>query len=146
MTNFKYKPRRLPVFVFLLAALLSMVGSCKQKPYSQGQILYENFCQNCHNEEGKALRQLIPPLAASDYLVNHKEELACIIKYGIKGEIVVNGVTYNQEMPAFEEMYDAKILDVEIANIINYINNSWGNDNGYTSLQTVQENLKRCEE
>ena len=125
-------------FVVILCGVLTQ--SCEQKPYKHGEILYQNFCQNCHNEDGEALRKLIPPLANSDYLINHKEELACIIRYGLEGEIVVNGIKYNQVMSPID-----KLTDVEIANIINYINNTWGNSNGYTSLVDVQKSLENCD-
>ena len=37
-----------------------------------------------------------------------------------------------------------QLKDVEIANIINYINHEWGNNNGYTTIQSVQKQLENC--
>lgn len=90
-------------------------------------------------EDGKGLEQVIPPLAGSDYLVLHKDKIACIIRHGQSGEIVVNGKTFNQVMNPTPEL-----SDFEITNIINYINSSWGNDFGYTKITDVQESLKNC--
>ena len=115
-------------------------SACKQAPYTHGKILYDKFCAQCHQDDGAALRKLIPPLANSDYLVNHKDQLACLIRYGIKGKMVVNGITYDKEMPPIPEF-----SDIEIANVINYINASWGNNNGYTSLKDVQDALEKCD-
>jgi mono/diheme cytochrome c family protein len=125
-----------------LAALLSFLifNACEQDKYTHGRILYENYCENCHQEDGTALEQLIPPLAGSDYLTKYKEKVACLIYYGIDEEIVVNGVTYKQVMPP-----NTNFNDIDIANIINYINNSFGNKNGYTPLKEVQEYLNNCE-
>ena len=130
------------VFGVLLASVLVLQGiSCKQTPYTHGKILYDHFCVQCHQDDGTALRQLIPPLAGSDYLNDHRSELACLIRNGQKGEIVVNGIRYNQEMPAVPEL-----SDIEIANVINYINSSWGNNNEYMALADVQKALEGCEE
>jgi hypothetical protein len=54
--------------------------------------------------------------------------------------MTVNGKEYNQEMPA-----NTNLNDIDIANLINYINNHFGNNNGYTPLNEVQEALNSCE-
>ena len=102
--------------------------------------MYENFCVNCHMEDGTGLPGNIPPLVGADYLTQRADQLPCIIRHGVSGELVVNGQTYNAQMPA-----NPQLTDVEIANIINYINHAWGNDNGYTSVKTVQEYLTACD-
>ena len=52
----------------------------------------------------------------------HMEESIKALKYGgIDGEIIVNGVKYNSRM---EKM---GLYDDEIADIMNYTLNSWGN-------------------
>lgn len=126
------------LFAFVL--IFSIFNACKTDKYSQGKILYTNFCVNCHGENGENLAELIPPLANSDYLVKEKAKVACLIYYGYHGKITVNGVEYNQQMPP-----NPNLNDIEIANIINYINNHFGNDNGYTKLKDVQQYLNNCE-
>jgi mono/diheme cytochrome c family protein len=64
-----------------------------------------------------------PPLANSDYLVKNRIESIKAIKYGQSGEIIVNGETYNNIMPSLGLEND------EIADVMNYITNSWGNSN-----------------
>lgn len=114
--------------------------SCGKHPYTQGQIMYENFCENCHMKDGSGLKGLIPPLANSDYLRNKSADIACIIKYGQQGTIVVNGKEYDGIMPP-----NPQLSTVEITNIINYINNSWGNDLGETSVKSIERHLEGCE-
>lgn len=87
---------------------------------------------------GSGLAALIPPLAESDYLTQHQEELPCIIRHGLKDTIQVNGQIYSQEMQGVE------LDDVALHNVINYINNSFGNNNGETRLDITKERLKRC--
>ncbi len=128
-------------FLLLTVILITVItNACKTDKYSQGKILYTNFCVNCHSENGENLAELIPPLANSDYLVKEKAKVACLIYYGYHGKIIVNGIEYNQQMPS-----NPNLNDIEIANIINYINNHFGNENGYTKLQDVQEYLSNCE-
>jgi mono/diheme cytochrome c family protein len=126
-----------------LAALLALctllsLGSCEPKPYKQGKALYEKNCQSCHQPDGSAIAQLVPPLAGSDVL-SQGAAIACIIRNGLQGSIRVNGVEYNQPMPSNE-----LLSEIQIANILNYINNSWGNSGSYISYQMVNDALKRC--
>ncbi len=124
-------------FIFLLA--LAIVA-CNDTPYVQGQILYKNFCENCHFEDGSGLQGIIPPLAGSDYLAANQELLPCIIRYGVKGEMTVNGRVYDTEMQGAKEL-----SEFEITNIINYINTSWENDIPIARHLDVRAALKACE-
>ena len=109
--------------------------------YKQGKILYTRLCANCHQEQGEGVRGLIPPLAKSDYFVGHRNELACLLKRGQKGNIVVNGVTYGvQEMLGI-----STLTEFEIGNILNYISTNWGNSEKLWTVDEVREGLKKCE-
>ncbi len=109
--------------------------------YKQGKTLYTRMCANCHQENGEGLKGLVPPLAKADYLSTHRSELSCVIKIGLKGNIVVNGVTYGtQEMLGIKGM-----TEFEIANIMNYISTSWGNEEKLWKVDEVREGLKDCE-
>lgn len=129
---------KLKYLPLLLAPLLTLVY-CDSNPYQQGEILYNNFCANCHMENGEGLKGLIPPLAGADWVKNNQEDLACIIRYGMKGPIEVNGRTYNEAMPGVPEL-----SDFEITNVINFINHAWGNDYGYVKYESVKNALENC--
>lgn len=124
-----------------IAVILFLIFSCESREFKQGYELYLTYCSSCHLERGQGLRGLFPTLAGSDYLRDHQEDLACIIKYGMEGEIVVNGRKFNQKMIGFKEL-----SDFEVTNIMNYINHSWGNDFGFVKFVDVKESLKNCEE
>jgi cytochrome c len=79
---------------------------------SSGAKLYELHCSNCHQADGSGLAQLIPPLKSADYLSKAALNLPCIIKKGMQGSIVVNGVEYNQKMPAQVNLSDKDILHI----------------------------------
>ena len=129
---------RLVFLIFFTLPLL--VWQCGQRqPYRQGEILYQNFCTNCHMDNGSGLKGLIPPLAQADYVAADPAGMACIIRYGLQDTIMVNDTLYNQPMAGIKQL-----TDFEITNIINYINHAWGNAYGYTSYETVKSRLDSC--
>ena len=125
----------------LLTSLLGLLiwASCRDDPYKQGRILYQNFCASCHMDDGSGLQGVMPPLAGADYVAQNQGKLACIIRYGMEGAVVVNGTTYNQQMAGIPQL-----TDFEITNIINYINHSWGNEYGYMRYDDVKTALEKC--
>ncbi len=128
------------------ALLLSFTAAlilvqCDTNPYRQGHILYDNFCANCHMEDGSGLQGLIPPLAGADYLRDNTLDVPCLIRYGQKVEIMVNGKVYNQEMAAIPQL-----SHIEITNVLNYINHAWGNDYGYVKFEDVRRVLEACDQ
>lgn len=120
---------------------LSREDDIKLKQYMvQGQVLYTTYCIACHQKEGTGLAQLYPPLAKSDYLMEDQARAACIIQNGLQGEIIVNGVSYNQVMIA-----NASLTPLEIAEILTYVSNSWGNEAGLLGVNDVQKWLNKCD-
>ena len=106
----------------------------------QGMRLYRQHCANCHQNDGSGLAKLIPPLKSSDYLENLKaDELACQIRYGLEGEVVVNGVSFNDKMPGLP-----KLTSLEIAEIITYVNNTWSSNKGLYDVKSAERALNTC--
>lgn len=105
-----------------------------------GKQLYTIHCSNCHQESGQGLGKLYPPLAKSDYMLADVNRTVCLIKNGIKGEIEVNGVVFNQEMPALDEL-----TNLEIAEIATYIYNNWENERGFITVMEVDKALQNCQ-
>lgn len=90
----------------------------------RGKLVYNDLCITCHMSNGEGAPKVFPPLAQSDYLKNNQEESIKGIKNGMWGEIVVNGITYNSVMAPLG------LSNEEVADVMNYINNSWGNNYG----------------
>ena len=90
-------------------------------------------------DDGTGLRGNIPPLVNADYIRTDPVRMACIIRNGLEGEIVVNGKTYNNPMAGYPQL-----TKYEISNIINYINQAWGNDYGFANPQEIEAALKEC--
>ncbi|MBJ7880817.1 cytochrome c [Gelidibacter salicanalis] len=91
---------------------------------ARGAVVYEDFCMNCHMPNGEGVPKAFPPLAKADYLMNKRLESIKAVKYGLSGEITVNGVVYNSTMAALG------LSDSEVADVMNFVLNSWGNDDG----------------
>lgn len=92
-----------------------------EKSIARGSEVYGDFCVTCHLPNGEGVSGVFPPLANSDYLRNNTMESIRGIKYGQQGEIKVKGVTYNGVMPSMG------LSDEEVADVMNYIQHSWGN-------------------
>ncbi len=117
-------------------------GSSKyQQYYVQGGILYTNYCSNCHQVDGSGLGRLYPPLNKSDFLTNHFPDVVCLIKNGKRGELVVNGVMYNQPMKG-----NPALTDLEVAEIVTYIYNTWSNQKGLIEVAQITSLLNACAE
>lgn len=92
-----------------------------QKSMARGKDVYTDFCIQCHLATGKGNGTTFPPLDGSDWLKKKRTESIHAIKYGQKGEIVVNGKKYNGIMPPMG------LSDEEVADVMNYVSNSWTN-------------------
>lgn len=131
--------------VFLLACSSSDKKTNDSSPkfqqyYNQGELLYQKNCSNCHQKNGSGLGKLYPPLDSSDFMQKNFEDVICLIRYGKKGELVVNGVTFNQPMPGIPTL-----TDLEIAEIATYIYNSWSNNRGIIEVTEVSSLQKNCD-
>lgn len=88
----------------------------------RGAVIYTEYCIQCHLGKGEGVTGTFPPLAKSNWLLPDKRKAAiAAVKYGQSGEIEVNGVTYNSAMA------ELGLYDDEVADVMNYILNNWGN-------------------
>ena len=105
----------------LLAFLANPQTDNLKESMERGAVLYEDFCITCHMHEGQGVPGAFPPLAGSDYLLKNRERSIRAVKFGQEGEIEVNGKKYNTVMP------NPYLATDEIADVMNFILNSWGN-------------------
>lgn len=126
--------------LFLLFFIsLFFLSRCETNPYREGERLYKTNCANCHMDNGEGLGALIPPLAGADFLEKNREALPCILRYGLQDTILVNGKTYAEAMPGVQAL-----SDIHITNILNYVNQAWGNSHKPYRLEEVQQMLAKC--
>jgi len=110
-----------------------------QQYYVQGQVLYQQYCSNCHQANGKGLGRLYPPVDQSDFMENNFDEVICTIKYGKQGILIVNGDDYNMEMKG-----NPGLTELEIAEIVTYIYNTWTHKKGLVDVTDVSRILANC--
>lgn len=108
----------------------------KAQSIADGEEIYVDFCVQCHLPNGKGVPGSFPPLAQSDYLFKYLNKSIQGIKYGMSGEITVNGKTYNNQMVA------QGLDNEEIADVMNYILNSWGNSHENIITEEGVENIR----
>jgi nitrite reductase (NO-forming) len=97
-----------------------------EQQVAAGKSLYAGICSTCHGADGSGLEGVFPPLAGADYLKGLSEQqLAAVPLNGLAGKITVNGKEYNGVMPPLSHMSDD-----ELAHILTYVMNSWGNPGG----------------
>ncbi|MBT3873121.1 MAG: cytochrome c, partial [Flavobacteriaceae bacterium] len=100
---------------------------------ASGKSLYNKTCFACHQANGEGIPNAFPPLANSDYLNADVKRAISIIVNGKSGEIEVNGKTYNSVMTK------QTLTDTEVADVLTYVYNTWGNNKTNVKVSTVQE-------
>lgn len=131
---------------FVLVLAFSAVGATdalaqdKAASMARGLKVYNEYCKTCHQATGQGLGSVYPPLAKSDYLV--KTPMPLIIKQvvnGLNGKIKVNGKEYNGVMAPMPKKY----TDEDIAGVLTYVYNSWGNKGPVVTVADVKKHKKK---
>ncbi len=99
----------------------------------RGKTVYTQNCLACHQATGAGIPNAFPPLAKSDYLNADVHRAISAVKYGLTGEIKVNGDVYNSAMPK------QNISDEDIASVLTYVYNNWGNNKTEVTPKMVKE-------
>lgn len=98
-----------------------------------GEALFAGTCSVCHQANGAGLPGVFPPIARSDYLNADVKRAIGVVLNGLNGKVTVNGTEYNSVMPPMTQLNDD-----EVANILSYVINSWGNAGGQVSTADVK--------
>ena len=99
----------------------------------KGKRVYTQTCVACHQAEGQGLPGVFPPLAKSDFLMADKPRAITALLQGLSGPVSVNGQTYNGVMPP------VMINDDQVAQVLTYVRNSWGNEGEAVTLEEVRK-------
>lgn len=100
----------------------------------------EAHCVTCHQGTGQGMVNIYPPLVASPWITGSEERLIKVALHGLWGPIEVNGVTYDPAkgvppMTAFK----AILNDKEMAAVLTFVRNTWGNKASLISPEKVKE-------
>ncbi len=91
----------------------------------RGRAVYEQVaqCVLCHNTDGSGKPGQAPPLAGSEWALGSPARMIRIPMAGLTGPIQVKGQEWNLSMPAM----GAGLNDEDLAAVLTYIRQSWGN-------------------
>ena len=128
----------------LLALALLSVGpaAAQAKPAAKagapallvpGKKVYTQYCLTCHQADGGGVQSMNPPLTQTTYVLGDKARLAGIILHGFAENVEIKGETYSNVMPAHDFLTDA-----EIADLLTYVRNSFGNKASAVSVAEVK--------
>jgi nitrite reductase (NO-forming) len=101
-----------------------------------GQRIFKQNCAACHQLSGLGIPGAFPPLAKSDFLNADVSRAIRVVANGLTGPVKVNGVTFNGVMPAWQ------LSDEDIANVLTYIYNTWGNSGKEVKPAEVKKTRK----
>ncbi len=94
----------------------------RDQQIAAGEVLFRGTCSVCHQPTGQGIPNVFPPLAKSDFLMADKQRAIGIVLNGLSGVVEVNGMRFNSVMPPMSQLNDD-----DVANILTYVRNSWGN-------------------
>ena len=117
--NTPRKARKMPEYVRQYVAL--------------GEKVYKEHCQNCHGESGQGVPGIYPPLAGNRNVTMSSplNTIRSVLYGGYPPVTAGNPRPYG--MPPFQHF----IRDPEIAHVVSYIRNAWGNIGSLVSPEDV---------
>lgn len=133
------------ISVIVMIGVIAVLSSATSFPMQdslkasieRGKKVYENTCLACHQINGSGVPGMNPPLKKTKWVLGDKKTLINIILKGMDEEIVVNDEIYSNVMPAF-----ANLSDQEIADVLTYVRNSYGNK----ASQITEAEVKKVRE
>jgi nitrite reductase (NO-forming) len=127
-----YQPEGTGIRVAGQGAVTAPAATTKAERVDLGAGVFVNNCQACHQADGQGVPDAFPPLAKSDYLNADKIRAIKTVTGGLETKLVVNGREFNGVMPAWT------LSDEEIADVLTYVYNTWGN----TGLEVTPDEVK----
>ncbi len=129
-------------FLFVVIALINNSVFSQTKPLpATGKDVYTKYCLTCHQQDGKGVPKLNPPLINTSYVNGDKKTLITWVLKGSGDEKVpIDGIYYNNNMPP-----QAALKDDELAKVLTYIRSSFGNKAtpvSATDVKTVRAEVK----
>lgn len=86
-----------------------------------GKAIYTETCLSCHQADGGGVDGLNPPLIKTSYVLGDKTRIVKVVLNGLQGEDI-DGEEYNNAMPSYDFL-----TDQQIASVLTYVRNSFGN-------------------
>jgi len=88
---------------------------------AQGKAVYTETCLSCHQADGGGVDGMNPPLIKTSYVLGDKTRIVKVVLNGLQG-VDIDGEEYNNAMPSYDFL-----TDQQIAAVLTYVRNSFGN-------------------
>lgn len=108
--------------------------------FAEGLKIYrrDGFCGTCHQENGTGLEASgYPPLVGTEWAIGDEERLIKLTLRGMYGPIEIDGKTYPGQVPMTP--FAGMLNDEEIAAVLTYVRNAFGNEASVISPEKVKE-------
>lgn len=100
-----------------------------------GRSKYEQVCINCHMADGRGTPGVFPPLTAGSLATSDVPDVPIgIVLHGMRGPIDIDGATIESVMQPW-----GLLPDRDIAAILTYVRQSWGNTASPVSTEQVAD-------
>lgn len=100
----------------------------------RGKVVYASYCLTCHQADGGGVPNLNPPLIQTSYVMGDKERLINVVLNGFAEHVDIDGESYSNNMPPLNALKDQQVADV-----LTYIRNNFGNRASAVSSAEVQK-------
>lgn len=89
---------------------------------ARGKVLYKQICATCHQADATGVPRMNPPLIKTKYVLGDKTKLIKVLLLGLNEDVEIEGEYYSNPMPS-----QAALKDEEIADVLTFVRNSFGN-------------------
>ena len=123
--------KKIIVLSFIFCGSIIFLTASQKKPAIQtslqqsiaaGKIVYKKYCISCHQADGGGVPNLNPPLIKTPYVLGTKEKIIKVILKGLNENIEIEDEVFTNPMPPLNILKDK-----EIADVLTYVRNSFGN-------------------
>ena len=108
--------------VLLMALIVFAAWPPDKAMMERGKKVYNTYCITCHQADGGGVPMLNPPLEKTSYVLGNKTKLIRVVLKGMDTHEEIGGEVYSNTMAPFNYLTDQQIADV-----LTYVRNSFGN-------------------
>ncbi|MBS1627121.1 MAG: cytochrome c [Bacteroidetes bacterium] len=118
--------------IITIVFVLAQQPNAMQQSVMRGKAVYTKFCLSCHQADGGGVPKLNPPLIVTEY-INDKNKMIKIVLKGMTERIAIDDEKYSNNMAPHNNLTNQQIADV-----LTYVRNSFGNNAGAVTVAEVQ--------
>jgi mono/diheme cytochrome c family protein len=110
------------IVVYMAAQTKPAQSGGTKASMERGKKIYTTYCLSCHQVDGSGVPRLNPPLIKTKWVLGDKKRLIKVILHGMDEPIEIDGEEYDNVMAPH-----GFLKDEEVADVLTYIRNSFGN-------------------